>query len=57
MLVQVVLQLQKEEEGEGEGEEEEEEEEEEGQQRPTMRQSKTSQHCFSLLDILITLLT
>ena len=53
VLVQVILQLQ--EEGEGKGEEEEEEEE--GQQRPTMRQSKTSQHCFSLLHILITLLT
>jgi len=51
VLVQVILQLQ--EEGEGKGEEEEEE----GQQRPTMRQSKTSQHCFSLLHILVTLLT
>jgi hypothetical protein len=56
--VQVVLQLQ--EEGEEEGEEgggEGEKEEEEGQHRPTMRQSKTSQHCFSLLHILVTLLT
>jgi hypothetical protein len=54
--VQVVLQLQEEGEGEEEGGEGEEEEEE-GQHRPTMRQSKTSQHCFSLLHILFILLT
>jgi hypothetical protein len=40
-----------------EGEGEEEGKGEEGQERPTMRQSKTWHLCFSLLYILVTLLT
>ena len=55
--MQVVQEAEGKEEGGGEGEGEREEEGKEGQERPTMKQSKTYHLCFSLLHILVTLLT